>query len=78
MNLTWSGETCKRGNTSSTITLLRENYHLILVHSGFFLNENSNKVWWYTPIITTVRRLKQEDCEFEASLGYRVRSCLKK
>jgi hypothetical protein len=35
------------------------------------------QMWWYTPIIPKRRRLKQEDHEFEASLGYIVRSCLK-
>jgi hypothetical protein len=27
-------------------------------------------VWWYTPVIPALRRLRQEDLEFEASLGY--------
>jgi hypothetical protein len=33
------------------------------------------KVWWYLPIIPALRSLKQEDCEFKASLGYMGRSC---
>jgi hypothetical protein len=31
-----------------------------------------------TPITAALRRLRQEDCEFEATLGYTVRTCLKK
>jgi hypothetical protein len=27
-------------------------------------------VWWHTSIITALRRLRQEDHEFEASLWY--------
>jgi hypothetical protein len=30
------------------------------------------------PVIPTIRRLKQEDNEFETSLDYTVRPCLKK
>jgi hypothetical protein len=37
-----------------------------------------NAGWWYMPVIPTFRRLREEDCEFKASLGYRVRSCLQK
>jgi hypothetical protein len=29
-------------------------------------------------VILTPKRWRQEDCEFEVSLGYRIRSCLKK
>jgi hypothetical protein len=35
-------------------------------------------VWWYTSIIPAVRRLRQEDLEFKASLGYTAKPCLKK
>jgi hypothetical protein len=31
-----------------------------------------------TPVIPALRRLKQEDVEFEARLGYMVRCCLKR
>jgi hypothetical protein len=33
-------------------------------------------VWWHTPIISALGRLKQEDCEFEGSLGYMAKPCL--
>jgi hypothetical protein len=35
-------------------------------------------VWWYIPVITVLRRLRQEDHELEVSLSYIVRPCLKK
>jgi hypothetical protein len=28
------------------------------------------RVWWHMPVISALRRLKQEDQEFEVSLGY--------
>jgi hypothetical protein len=34
-------------------------------------------VWWYRSVILALGRLRQEDMEFEISLGYVVRSCLK-
>jgi hypothetical protein len=35
-------------------------------------------VWWYTPVIPALRKLRQEDCEFEASLDCTVRCVSKK
>jgi hypothetical protein len=35
-------------------------------------------VWWHTPVILALRRLRQGDCEFEASLGSIGRLYLKK
>jgi hypothetical protein len=35
-------------------------------------NYDIKNIWWYMLIIPTLRRLRQEDCEFKASLGYLV------
>jgi hypothetical protein len=35
-------------------------------------------VWWYTPVIIALRRLRQEDYKFEASMGNTARPCQKK
>jgi hypothetical protein len=34
-------------------------------------------VWWFTPVIPALQRLKYEDCKFKASLDY-TRFCLNK
>jgi hypothetical protein len=36
------------------------------------------QAWWHTPVIPTVKRLKQENHEFQTSLGYKARPGLKK
>jgi hypothetical protein len=33
--------------------------------------------WLYTPVIPALGWLRQEDPEFKASLGHRVKTCLK-
>jgi hypothetical protein len=35
------------------------------------------QVWWHVPIISELRRLRQEDCEVKARLVCIVRPCLK-
>jgi hypothetical protein len=35
-------------------------------------------LWWHLPVIPALGRLRQEELEFEASLDYTARSCLKK
>jgi hypothetical protein len=37
-----------------------------------------SQAWWRTPVIPAPRRLRQENQEFHASLGYFARACLKK
>jgi hypothetical protein len=41
------------------------------------LNQKRNVrvVWWHTPIIPALGRLRQEDQGFKASLNYTARSC---
>jgi hypothetical protein len=36
------------------------------------------QAWWCMSVILALQKLRQEDCEFEASLSYIVRSCLQK
>jgi hypothetical protein len=42
------------------------------------LDSKSPNVWWCTPVIPALVRLRLEDCKFEASLDYKVRLCFKK
>jgi hypothetical protein len=34
-------------------------------------------MWWYTLIISALKRLRQEDGKFETSLGCIIKPCLK-
>jgi hypothetical protein len=49
--------------------------HIIIQHS--FKKKLLARHWWCRPVILAVRRLRQEDWEFEASLGYTNKCCLK-
>jgi hypothetical protein len=35
-----------------------------------------SEAWWYTPVIPALRRLRQKDHKFKASLDYTIRPCL--
>lgn len=39
--------------------------------------DSGSQVWWGTSVILALRKLRQEDEEFEASLGYRAKSFLR-
>jgi hypothetical protein len=47
-----------------------------LMNKGIIFTISLSGVWWYTPIILVLWR--QENCKFEASLGYRVMLSQKK
>jgi hypothetical protein len=34
-------------------------------------------VWWHTPVISTLGRLRQDDLEFEANMDYKMALSLK-
>jgi hypothetical protein len=40
-------------------------------------DQTSRQVWRHTPVIPSMQELMQENCEFKASLGYKVRSYFK-
>jgi hypothetical protein len=51
---------------------------MLWTSSVVFKIKSVGQACWYTPIIPALRRSKQKDHEFEASLGYTARTCLKK
>lgn len=44
-----------------------------MVRSQTQIQMHVSQVWWHTPVILALRRLRQEDFGFEANLGYRAR-----
>jgi hypothetical protein len=47
-------------------------------HKSHRTVEELSWVWWFTPVLLALGRLKQEDHEFNASLGYIGRPYLRK
>jgi hypothetical protein len=43
----------------------------------FFKMFLMSQAWWHIPVIPVLKRLRQEDHEFETSLSYTDRLCLK-
>jgi hypothetical protein len=41
---------------------------------GLLEMQNLSQAWWYTAVIPAFRRLRKENHEFQASLGYIVNS----
>jgi hypothetical protein len=44
---------------------------------AIFRRVNLTFASWFKPVIPALRRVRQEDCEFKASLVYIVSPCLK-
>jgi hypothetical protein len=44
---------------------------------SYLKSPDSNRTWWCMPIVLVFGRLRQEDRDLEASLGYIARSYLK-
>jgi hypothetical protein len=51
----------------------------LFVHSVFFFCQETHLcwAWWSVPVISALRRLRQENGEFQARMGCVVRTCLK-
>lgn len=50
-----------------------------VMHTSLALSNINVSLWWLTPVIQTLRKLRQNDCSyFETSLGCRLRPCLKR
>jgi hypothetical protein len=64
-----------RGQCIPTKKLLSKVAFLFL---GYVQNKKNSWARWCTPIIPALGRLRQEDHEFKASLGYTQKPCLKK
>jgi hypothetical protein len=50
------------------------------IYENYFIKQFqkwSCPVWWCIPTIPALKRLRQEDCEFQTRLGYLARLCLK-
>jgi hypothetical protein len=48
------------------------------LQKNFWLHASRSWEWWYTYAIPALRRLRQEDLKFKASLGYTARPHLKR
>jgi hypothetical protein len=47
-------------------------------NSSLKKDKEINRAWWGMSIIPAPKKYRQEDCKLEASLGYILRSCVKK